>query len=204
MGFYARVILPRVTHAGMSSEELVPYRTRVLAGARGRVLEIGIGSGRNLPLYGAAVQSVTGVDPSVELVRMAEKAAGRARVPVDFLVQSAEALPLASESFDTAVTTWTLCTIPDPARALREVRRVLKPDGRLLFVEHGHAPEPGVAAWQRRLEPFWMRVFGGCHLTVRIDELLRDAGYDLEELRTGYGKGPRPLSFMYRGVARPA
>jgi SAM-dependent methyltransferase len=203
VGFYARWILPRLTHVGMSSEELAPYRARVLAGARGRVLEVGIGSGCNLPFYGDAVESVVGVDPSRELVRMAERAAARARPRVDFLVQSAESLPLADQSADSAVITFTLCTIPDPARALREVRRVLKPGGRLLFLEHGRAPEPGVAAWQARLEPLWKRCWGGCHLTRGVDGLLRAAGYELEALRTGYAKGPRPMSFMYEGVARP-
>jgi ubiquinone/menaquinone biosynthesis C-methylase UbiE len=204
MGLYAKWLLPRLTHVAMGMKEFGPYRARALAAARGRVLELGIGSGRNLPFYGPDVRSLTGVDPSVGLTDMARRAAHRARFPVDFLVQSAEQLSLEDQSVDTAVSTWTLCTIPDPVKALREVRRVLKPEGRLLFAEHGRAPEPEVVAWQERLTPVWKHCAGGCHLDRKVDDLLRAAGFELEALHTGYAKGPRPMAYMYEGVARPA
>jgi ubiquinone/menaquinone biosynthesis C-methylase UbiE len=203
MGLYAKWILPRLAHVAMGQKELGAYRARALAPARGRVLELGIGSGLNLPFYGPDVRAVTGVDPSVELTRMARGAAQQARFPVDILVQSAEQLPLEDRSVDTAVSTWTLCSIPDPVKALREVRRVLRPEGRLLFAEHGRAPEPDVVAWQDRLTPVWKHCAGGCHLNRKVDDLLRAAGFELEELHTGYAKGPRPMAYMYEGVARP-
>lgn len=202
MSLYERWILPRLTHLSMRQKQLAAYRARALADARGRVLEIGIGSGLNLPFYGNGVQRVLGIDPSAELIRLAEKAAGKASFPIEFLVQSAEEVPLEQDSVDTAVTTWTLCTIPDAVRALREVRRVLKPDGLLIFVEHGRAAEPKVVAWQDRLTPLWKRCAGGCHLNRKIDDLVREADFSIAELRTGYAKGPRPMGFMYEGHAR--
>jgi SAM-dependent methyltransferase len=203
MGLYGKWILPRLTHVAMGQKEFDDYRARALAPARGRVLEIGIGSGRNLPFYGPEVRSVIGVDPSEELTRMARRAAGQVRFPVEFLVRSAEQLPLEDRSVDTAVSTWTLCSIPEPLAALREVRRVLAPEGRLLFAEHGRAPEPRVVAWQERLTPVWKRCAGGCHLDRKVDDLLRAAGFELEVLHTGYARGLPPMAFMYEGVARP-
>lgn len=167
MSLYERWILPRLTHLSMRQKQLASYRARALAGARGQVLEIGIGLGLNLPFYGHGVQRVLGIDPSPELIHLAEKAAGKTALPVELLVQSAEEMPLEKDSVDAAVTTWTLCTIPDAVRTLREVRRGLKPDGLLIFVEHGRAPEPKVVAWQDRLTPLWKRCAGGCHLTAR-------------------------------------
>ena len=204
MGLYAKWLVPPLTHMSMGMKEFRPFRARALAPARGRVLEIGIGSGRNFPFYGPEVRSVTGVDPSVGLTRIARRAARKERFPVDFLVQSAEQIPLEDRSVDTAVSTWTLCSIPDPVKALREVRRVLRPEGRLLFAEHGRAPEPDVVAWQDRLTPLWTHCAAGCHLNRKVDDLLRAAGFELEQLHTGYAKGPRPLAYMYEGVARPA
>jgi ubiquinone/menaquinone biosynthesis C-methylase UbiE len=139
-----------------------------------------------------------------ELICLAEKAAGKASFPVEFLVQSAEEVPIESDSIDTAVTTWTLCTIPNAVRALREVRRALKPDGLLIFVEHGRAPEPKVVVWQDRLTPLWKRCAGGCHLNRKIDDLVRESGFNIGALHTGYAKGPRPMAFMYKGRARPS
>jgi ubiquinone/menaquinone biosynthesis C-methylase UbiE len=135
---------------------------------------------------------------------LAEKAAGKMAFPVEFLVQSTEEVPLEQDSVDTAVTTWTLCTIPEAVRALREVRRVLKPDGLLIFVEHGRAPEPKVVAWQDRLTPLWKRCAGGCHLNRKFDDLIREGGFHISELQTGYAKGPRPMAFMYEGRATPS
>ncbi len=185
----------------MRNAALQPYRKRIIGAAEGEVLEIGLGSGLNLPLYGPQVRRVVGLEPSVPLLRHA--AAAQARVPVHLLEGSAEAIPLDSASIDTVVTTWTLCTIPDAAAALAEVRRVLRPGGQLLFVEHGRAPEPGVARWQDRLDPLWSRLAGGCHLNRRIADLVGGGGLRLERLETSRIPGPRTHTFLYRGP-RPA
>lgn len=204
MGLYDAWIVPRLTHLAMSQKSFAAYRARALAEARGRVLEIGIGSGLNLPFYGHQVQRIIGVDPSPTLVRIAEGSAQRGTIPVEIRIQSAESLPVEDGSIDTAVTTWSLCTIPDPVRALREVRRALAPGGRLVFVEHGLAPDPGVARWQNRLTPLWMRCAGGCHLNRPIDDLIRRAGFEFEDLRNGYMRSKRSLAFLYEGRAKPA
>ncbi len=180
MSFYRRHVLPRLLHLAMRQKQLVPFRRRVIGAAEGRVLEIGIGSGLNLPLYGSAVRSVIGLEPSPELIRMARGRAAVAAMPVEFLEASAEMVPLDDDSVDTVVTTWTLCTIPDAPRALAEMRRVLRSGGALLFVEHGRAPEAGVARWQDRLDPLWSRVAGGCHLDRKIDELISGSGFRIE------------------------
>jgi ubiquinone/menaquinone biosynthesis C-methylase UbiE len=168
------------------------------------VLEIGIGSGLNLPLYGPAVDTVIGLEPSPELLRMARDRAATARVPVQLLEASAEAVPLDTASIDTVVMTWTLCTIPDPHSALAELRRVLKPGGALLFVEHGRAPELGVARWQDRLDPLWRRIAGGCHLNREIDTLIAGSGFRIDALANARLPGPRTHTFLYEGRARPA
>ena len=165
------------------------------------VLEIGVGSGLNLPLYGPAVDRVFALDPSSELLRVAHKQAVDALVPVSLLQASAEQLPFADAAFDTIVMSWTLCSIPNPVAALIEMRRVLKSGGRLLFVEHGLSPEPGVARWQRWLTPCWSHIGGGCHLDRKMDDLIGAAGFSLDTLDTGYMKGPKPWSFMYQGRA---
>ena len=203
MSFYRRHVLPCLLHLTMRQKQLVPFRRRVIGAAEGRVLEIGIGSGLNLPLYGPAVRAVIALEPSPELLRMARRRAAAAVVPVEFLEASAETLPLDDVSVDTVVTTWTLCTIPDAPRALAEMRRVLKPDGALLFVEHGRAPEPGVARWQDRLDPLWSRVAGGCHLNRKIDELISGSGFRIDSLEHARLPGPRTHSFLYEGRARP-
>jgi len=182
---------------------LLPFRTRIAAAAEGRVLEIGIGSGLNLPLYGSDVSEVVGVDPSPALLSRAGNAAGRCRAPVTLVEGSAEALALDDRSFDTIVTTWSLCTIPHVHQALAEVRRVLRPGGVLLFVEHGRAPEPDIARWQDRLDPLWTRLAGGCHLNRPIDVLLSDAGFRLDALSTTRVPGPRTHTFLFEGRARP-
>ncbi len=203
MGFYGRHVLPCLLHAAMRQEVLLPFRTRVAGAAEGRVLEIGIGSGLNLPLYGPDVSEVVGVDPSPALLSRAGDAAGRCRAPVTLVEGSAEALALEDRSFDTVVTTWSLCTIPNAGQALAEVRRVLRPGGVLLFVEHGRAPEPGVARWQDRLDPIWTRLAGGCHLNRPMDVLLRNAGFRLDGLATARVPGPRTHTFLFEGRARP-
>jgi ubiquinone/menaquinone biosynthesis C-methylase UbiE len=164
MGFYQDQVVPLLTSLSMRNKNLAAYRERVVPEATGRVLEIGIGSGLNLPLYSPkTVQQVIGLEPSPKLLEMAGRVE-RQGLSVDLVEGSAEEIPLENASVDTVVTTWTLCTIPDAASALRQMRRVLKPGGRLLFVEHGRAPDPKVVWWQDRLKPIWKTIGGGCHL----------------------------------------
>jgi ubiquinone/menaquinone biosynthesis C-methylase UbiE len=203
MGFYRDQILPHLINLSMRQQNLAAYRSRVVPAAEGRVLEIGIGSGLNLPFYSRKAAHVVGLDPSPKLLSMARQAARAASGPVELVEASAEAIPLDSKSVDSVVTTWTLCSIPDAPRSLREMRRVLKPGGRLLFVEHGRAADPSVRWWQDFLTPAWKRIGGGCHLNRAIATLIENAGFHLERIETGYMRGPRPLTFMYEGSARP-
>lgn len=204
MGFYQHYVVPCLTHLAMSQKQLLPHRRRTVGAAEGRVLEIGIGSGLNLPLYGANATSVIGLEPSPELLRMARPRAAMALVPVMLLDASAEAIPLDTGSVDTVVTTWTLCTIPGAPRALSEMRRVLKPGGALLFVEHGRAPEASVSRWQDRLDPLWSRLAGGCHLNRKMDDLVTASGFRIEVLENSRLPGPPTHTFLYAGRARPA
>ena len=204
MSFYNDHILPHVINLAMRNRELKSYRERVVSQARGRVLEIGIGSGLNLPLYGPNVDTILGLDPAARLLQMAQDEAIRSKIAVTLITGSAQAIPIDRGSIDTLVTTWTLCSIPDALAALREMRRVLAPNGRLLFVEHGLAPEENVRKWQNRLTPVWKRIGGGCHLNRPIRALVEDAGFRMIRLDTGYAKGPRPLAFFYEGCAAPS
>jgi ubiquinone/menaquinone biosynthesis C-methylase UbiE len=201
MGFYGRFILPRMLDLAMRNRRLERYRHRAIAAARGLVLEVGVGSGPNLALYGAAVARVCAIDPSPELLRLAGARAGDAPVPVSLVRASGEHLPFGDRVFDTVVTTWTLCSIADPVAALVEARRVLKPGGCLVFVEHGLSPEPRVARWQHGLTPCWKHIGGGCHLDRKMDDLIRAAGFRLDAVETGYMRGPKPWTFMYEGRA---
>ena len=203
MGFYEQRVLPHLIHLGMRQEVLLEYRQRVIEGARGRVLEIGVGSGLNLPLYHQPASLILAVDTSPRLLLMARHSRPRSPIRFELLEGSAEALPVESESIDTVVTSWTLCSIPNVMAALREARRVLKPSGQLRFVEHGRAPDAGVQRWQNVLTPAWKRLTGGCHLNRPILELFAGAGFGVERVSTGYMQGPRPMTFMYEGVARP-
>lgn len=204
MKIYDDYILPRLIDLCMRNEEATRYRSRIVPEARGKVLEIGIGSGLNLPFYREGVERLYGVDPSEALLALARKKAHATHCPVEFLECSAESIPLADCSVDTVVMTFTLCSIPDPGRALREMRRVLKPQGVLLFAEHGLAPETGVQRWQRRLTPLWRRIGGGCHLDRKMDALIGEAGFSMAQLVTEYARGPRPMAYIYCGRALPA
>lgn len=205
MGIYAKYFLPRLIDLAMRNKDATRLRAQWVPQARGEVLEVGIGSGLNLPFYSHDVERIYGADPSLELQRIARQRAASTPIKLEFLLQSAEArLPLADASMDTVVVTWTLCSIPDPLRALQEMNRVLKANGRLIFVEHGHSPDPGVARWQERLTPTWRRFTGGCHLNRKIDELLTDAKFRIAELRTCYLSGPRPMTYTYQGLAERA
>ena len=203
MGFYQDQILPLLINLSMRQKNLVAYRNRVVPAAAGRVLEIGIGSGLNLPFYSSNARQVIGLDPSLKLLAMARRSRRTAFRYLDFIGGTAEKIPLNSGSVDTVVTTWTLCSIPAALDALREMHRVLKPSGRLLFVEHGRAPELNVQWWQDRLTPIWKPLSGGCHLNRAIGSLIEDAGFEFERLETGYMRGSKPMTFMYEGSARP-
>jgi ubiquinone/menaquinone biosynthesis C-methylase UbiE len=203
LGFYQDRIVPHLINLAMRNRQLLPYRERVISAAQGRVLEIGIGSGMNIPLYRPQTRELLGLEPAPRLVSMAQQAAKAAARPVVLIEGTGEAIPLDDASVDTVISTWTLCSIPDAARALREMRRVLKPSGRMLFVEHGLAPEPGVQRWQNWLTPAWKRLGGGCHLNRPIRRLIEGAGFHIERLDTGYLAGRNPMTFMYEGSARP-
>jgi ubiquinone/menaquinone biosynthesis C-methylase UbiE len=195
-------VLARLLDQAMKKEDLVGYRQRVVTAAHGRVLEIGIGSGLNLPFYGPGVTEIIGLEPSQPLVDMAARRARADGKVVSFIQRSAEAIPLDTDSVDTVVTTWTMCSIPNPRVALAEMRRVLKPSGDLLFAEHGRAPDPWVVRFQDWITPVWKPLTGGCHLNRPIADLIGGAGFEMVDLHTGYARGPRPFTFMYEGLAR--
>ena len=202
MGVYQEYVVPHLVNLAMRNRQLAPYRERTIQRAEGRVLEIGVGSGLNLPLYTSRATEILGLDPHPRLLAMAS---GKPRsVPSKLIEGSAESIPLDDDSVDTVVSTWTLCTIPNVVTALAEMRRVVKPDGQLLFVEHGTASEDEVRKWQDRLTPVWKRVAGGCHLNRPIAPLVEDAGFRISKMETGYMPGPRPMTFIYEGSARPA
>ncbi|HSU31143.1 MAG TPA: class I SAM-dependent methyltransferase [Bryobacteraceae bacterium] len=203
MALYARYVLPRIIDLAMRNKEAARLRAAWIPHARGEVLEIGIGSGLNLPFYSPQVEHVYGVDPSLELQRIARKRLRAGGIQIEFLPQSAEEkLPLADASIDTIVMTWTLCSIPNAPEALKQVKRLLKPGGRLIFLEHGRAPDHGVVAWQDRLTPLWKQIAGGCHLNRKVDELITVAGFQITELKTFYLPGPRPMTYTYQGFAQ--
>lgn len=202
MSFYNDVILPKLCDLAMRNKQLVPYRERVIGAAEGRVLEIGAGSGRNLPFYRPNAKQILALEPSAKLVGMARDMIPPG-APVSFLEASAESIPLDDATVDTVVTTWTLCTIPHALTALGEMRRVLRPGGKMLFIEHGLAPDAHVRWWQHRLDPAWKSISGGCHLNRPIGALIEQAGFRIDRLETGYIAGPKPMTFMYEGSARP-
>jgi ubiquinone/menaquinone biosynthesis C-methylase UbiE len=203
MGFYNDFILPRLINLAMRNKELRPFRERVIGAAEGKVLEIGVGSGMNLPFYRSPVREILALEPAPRLLTMAKSASPTTGVPVNFLEASAEAIPLDQQSVDTVVTTWTLCSIPQAAVALAEMRRVLRPSGKLLFAEHGQAPDASVRRWQDRLTPAWRYFGGGCHLNRPIRSMIEAAGFRIDRIETGYISGPKPMTFMYEGSASP-
>jgi SAM-dependent methyltransferase len=200
---YQRAVLPRLIDASMRLEPLTRLRRECIPDAIGVVLDAGIGSGLNLPFYGPAVTRIIGIDTSSELlVRARARGAGHA-VPVGLVRATAGQLPLRSASVDTVVMTWVLCSFPSPLATLRELHRVLKPSGRLVFIEHGLSSDGRVRTWQNRLTPLWRPLAGGCHLNRPVASLLRHAGFSIVAMRTGYVPGPRPLTYMYSGIAHP-
>ncbi|MFI5315423.1 MAG: class I SAM-dependent methyltransferase [Myxococcota bacterium] len=203
MSLYRRFVLPRLIDFAMSNVDTARVRAQVVPRARGVTLELGIGSGLNLPFYSGEVTRLYGVDPSPELHAMARRRAVESSRPLELLLQSAEEpLPLQDHSVDSVVVTWALCSIPDPIRALQQARRVLRPEGELYFAEHGRAPAAGVRKWQDRLNPIWKRVTGGCNMNRQTDQLIRAAGFEIAELSQEFLPGPKVLTYTYQGRAR--
>jgi ubiquinone/menaquinone biosynthesis C-methylase UbiE len=202
VGFYGDHVLPRIVDCACGMKVARPLRDRVCSGLHGQVVELGFGSGLNVPFYPYAVTSVAAIEPADLGWKLAAKRLAESPVPVERTGLDGQSLPLPDSSCDTALSTWTLCTIPDVEAALGEVRRVLKPGGTLHFVEHGLAPDENVQRWQHRLEPLQKRVFGGCHLTRRIVDLLTGAGFTVREVDVFYEKGaPKFLAADSLGVA---
>lgn len=199
---YARCVLPLLVDLAMRSKAARFERARFIPLARGVTLEIGVGSGLNLPYYGSSVETLYALDPSAELLRKAVRRAKRSSFPIVPLCHAAESIPLDDASIDSVVMTWTLCSIADPLAALREIRRVLRANGTLIFIEHGRAPEPAVSRWQDRLTPVWRRLTGGCHLNRPIEALLTQGGFAAPGIEKSYVAGPRIGAYFYRGTAR--
>lgn len=203
MGVYGEQILPRVINVACGLKTVEPLRRRVCEGLAGEVVEIGFGSGHNVPFYPAAVTQVSAVEPADVGWKLARKRVDASRVPVRRSGLDGQSLPFPDASFDAALSTWTMCTIPDVAGALRELQRVLKPGGTLHFLEHGLAPDERVRRWQHRLDPIEKRLFGGCHLTRPVVDLLTAAGFTIAELDVFYEKGaPKFVGADSLGVAR--
>jgi ubiquinone/menaquinone biosynthesis C-methylase UbiE len=203
MGFYNRHILPRLLNAAMSAKPITYQRRKVVPRAEGRVLEIGFGAGHNLPFYDATkVSGIWALEPATEMRdRVAERVAA-SPIALEFLDLSGEYIPLDNEAADTVLVTYTLCTIRDVRKALGEMRRVLKNDGRMIFCEHGEAPDEGVKRWQQRLTPLWKAIGGGCHLGRPIPGMIRDAGFRVDDMQTMYLPGtPHFAGFNYWGTA---
>lgn len=190
MGLYAEHVLPRIVDVACGTKSAAELRRRVCEGLHGQVVEIGFGSGHNVPFYPAAVTRVIAIEPADLAWRLAAGRRDDSAVPIERSGLDGQSLPLDDDSCDTALSTWTLCTIPDPIAALTELRRVLRPGGSLHFLEHGLAPDEKVRRWQRRLEPVQKRVVGGCHLTRRITDLLDEAGYAITDIDVFYEDGP--------------
>jgi SAM-dependent methyltransferase len=202
MGLYGRFVLPKLVNLACRTSPVTRQRQKVIPKATGKVLELGFGSGLNIPFYDATrVQQVLALEPSREMWSLAEEKVRAAAFEVEHLEASAEEVPVADGSIDTVVATYTLCTIPDLGVALREVRRVLKPGGALVFCEHGAAPDEDVRRWQDRLNPIWTRLAGGCNLNRPIPSLLEEGGFGIQELDTMYLPGWRPPNFNYWGTA---
>ena len=202
MGIYDKYLLPKFVHFTCGQNPSMLQRAKVVPLAVGRVLEIGIGSGLNIPFYDAQkVTHLWGLDPSAEMWSIAQKNATEHHLDTEFIQSGAESIPLENNCADTVVMTYTLCTIPDAPAALDEVRRILKPGGKLIFCEHGQAPDKSVERWQTRINPFWKKLAGGCNLNRPIPRLLEASGFKSRDMQTMYLPGWKPASFNYWGTA---
>ena len=203
MGFYDKYILPHFLNCACGSKPILYQREKVVPMAEGLVLEVGIGSGLNIPFYdGSKVDKILGLDPSEELNRMALKVAADKGIPVEFILGGAEAIPLPDNHVDTVLVTYTMCTIPQVAAANKEILRVLKPQGQMIFCEHGLAPDANVSKWQNRIDPYWGKIAGGCHLNRNIPALITEAGFKIESMEQMYlPSTPRFAGYNYWGTA---
>jgi ubiquinone/menaquinone biosynthesis C-methylase UbiE len=204
MIFYKNHILPKLTHWVCAQKTFDYQRKRVVPLGRGRILEIGMGSGLNLPFYDPSqVEHLYGLEPSEDLRKMAQKNAAGLPFPVGFIDLPAEEIPLETHSMDTVLVTYTLCTIPDIHQALSQMRRVLKPGGRLIFCDHGLAPDPGIRKWQEHINPVWKRFSGGCNVNRHISDLITQNGFAIQAMSAQYQNALKIASFTYRGIAVP-
>ena len=204
MGIYDTYVLPHLIDLACGSGDISKQRSKIVPLATGRVLEVGMGPGLNLPFYDRSnVELVWGLEPSEGMRRKAAPAIDASDLDVRWLGLPGEEIPLDDDSVDTVVLTYTLCTIGEPGRALEQIRRVLKPDGRLLFSEHGEAPDESVRKWQHRIDPVWTRLAGGCHITREIPQLIESGGFDLVAVESGYLPGAKVASYNSWGTALP-
>ena len=205
MSLYDKYILPRMLNCACSSKPMVYQRQKIVPLAEGDVLEVGIGSGLNLPFYDKSkVNKIWGLDPSKELNRMASKVAAEENLEIDFLISGAEHIPLPDDHVDTILITYTMCTIPEVEQANEEMKRVLKPGGKMIFCEHGKAPDPNIHKWQNRINPLWKKIAGGCNLNRDIPALIETSGFKLENLETMYlPSTPKIAGYNYWGYAKP-
>ena len=203
MNPYERYALPKLIDVACSTGNVMKARSKIVPQAFGEVLEVGIGSGLNLQFYDPKkVSTIIGIDPAAQMQTLARQRAADINIPVEVIAVDIQGIHADTDQFDTIVMTFTLCSIDDPISALQEMTRVLKPDGRLLFCEHGLAPDVSVERWQHRLTPFWKPIAGGCHLDRDIPALIREGGFAIDELSEAYLPGPRPMSYVYSGVAQ--
>lgn len=201
---YEKQLLPRLINFACSIESCAAQRAEIVPRAHGRILEIGFGSGLNIPFYdGQQVEQLVAIEPSAAMCSLARQRIANSHLPLTLIQSPAESLPLENDSFDTIVVTYTLCTLPDLDGAMSEFHRVLNPRGRVLFCEHGVDPNPTVQRWQNRIDPLWSRLFGGCHLNRNIPELLSQRGFRVSSLWAGNINDLRLASYTYRGEALP-
>lgn len=202
MNLYERYILPKAIDLACGTGHVMKARARIVPQASGKVLEIGIGSGLNLAFYDPKkVSAIVGVDPAAQMETLTKQRAASLTIPVDMITSDIQGIHAQPESFDTIVMTFTLCSIANPIAALKEMVKVLKPEGRLLFCEHGLAPDPTIERWQHRLTPLWKPLAGGCHLNRDIPTLITAGGFTIKDLRSEYLPGPRAMSYVYSGSA---
>jgi len=201
MSLYQKYILPKLLNWAMKAPALSKLRSELIPLAEGRVLEIGLGSGLNLPHY-ADISDLTGLEPSKQLQSIAELLIAQQAFPTKVLTAASEDIPIESDTFDTVVMTWTLCSVRDPLLALSEIKRVIKPRGKVIFAEHGESPDDKIKKWQRRINPCWSQIAGGCQLNRKIDRLFKDSGFKFLDIERGYLEGPKFATYNYRGLAQ--
>ena len=204
MSLYNKYVLPKFLNCACGSKPINYQRQKIVPLAKGKVLDIGIGSGLNIPFYNSdKIDQVIGIDPSHQLIDLAKDLANKSRISIDLVIGSAESIPYPDNFFDTVLVTYTMCTIPNVAMANKEMWRVLKDDGKLIFCEHGLAPDKKISKWQNRIDPFWSKIAGGCHLNRDIQKLITDAGFSFESLDKMYlPSTPKFAGYNYWGVSK--